>query len=348
MNWYKKAQSYLDIGHGDNYIRATPEILKVASHIRLADEDDVVYALLEAQRAVLYEFIKNPRGKQPWTVIPADRLKKIWKDYATYGIVRDVRGIDEIATHMINNIMRLNANTELAGHSQIDPKEIYDEVGIKYTEKRDEMFGNYILDENGQWRISDYGLPKLMDLAFKLGNANDSREKLLIIDQMLNVFHQRSNLPAMFVEGGGITLDELYESPEEKERIEKIRDEEKKPKPIKDKKQLELGLAKNKNWYRIAMMDRIIGMTDPTGKSISISEDKLEGEEGSPHQEFSMRFTEARKMYYNLDTVRWYFQLSNNLIKYWTRPSRFIRTQIDEHLKQQYNRRIRREEWVVI
>jgi len=349
--------------------RTTPEVLRVASKIRLASEDDVIDTYYQMKSEVLHEFIKNPRGKQPWRVIPAGRLKKIWKDYATYGVIRDIQGLDEIATHMINNIMKLQVNTELAGHSMTQPKEIYEEVGIRYTEKRDDMFGDYILDQNGQWRISDYGLPKLMDLVFKLGNATDSREKLLIIDQMLNVFHQRSDLPAMFVEGGGVTLDELYENPEEKEKIEKVRDEEykAKPSPVKSKKQLEFEMSCSTGWYKRATvciaakpkrnkwdgpysdpLDDIIeiaGMTSPNGESIS--DYVTEESNVSPHEKLSAQGETASKIFVNPDTQHWYFSLLSNKLSwanYTTKPSQFIREMAAVHIRRKYKLEVRGEE----
>jgi len=227
MNWYKKSE---DVGDWIN-----------------EQYQDAAYE-------VLSEFVRNPRGKQSWSVVPAARLKKIWEDFATYGVVHDEKGLEEIAEQISGNVFRLQVNTELAGHTRLDPKEVYEDTGIKYTKRRDEMFGDYILID-GQWRISDYGLDKLMDDAIKLKQASSSKEKLLIIDNMLSIVHQRSDLPAMFVEGGGTTLDDLFENNPEKTFMDKEKIKEINPPQETNPKQIQLNLAYMSNWYKTSQKE---------------------------------------------------------------------------------------------
>lgn len=61
--------------------------------------------------------------------------------------------------------------------------------------------------------ISDYGLKPLEDLLVELLHASTPEEKLLIIDRMLNVVHQRSDIADWFVEGGSHALGQLSGSP---------------------------------------------------------------------------------------------------------------------------------------
>jgi hypothetical protein len=153
---------------------------------------------------------RRPNTNQGWSVVPANRLIKIWNDYAKTGIIRDERGMDEIADRMVRNVVRLGINTALLGHTQLDPSELFDEYSDDgLTEEEKEALGDFIVDDNGSWRLSDYGLPKLENLVFTLLNANTYPEKLLIVDQMLNITHQRSDLAGMFVEGGTSTLNKL-------------------------------------------------------------------------------------------------------------------------------------------
>ena len=49
----------------------------------------------------------------------------------------------------------------------------------------------------------------------KLLRAKGPEEKLLLIDRMLNVVHQRSDIAEWFVEGGSRALAQLSSSPSE-------------------------------------------------------------------------------------------------------------------------------------
>lgn len=69
-----------------------------------------------------------------------------------------------------------------------------------------------MVDENGQWILSDYGLDKLTKLAFDLLGETSSENKLLLLDRVLNVIHQRSDLSSYFIKGGKQVLDSLFEN----------------------------------------------------------------------------------------------------------------------------------------
>ena len=170
----------------------------------------------EERSNILDEFARAKKRRkakpntQPWTVIPASRLIKIWNDYATYGIIRDEQGLNEIADRVIKNVARLAVNTEIVGHSKINPSkeyaEDYEYYGIK-SEKDEEKLMQYIQDD----KYSDYALRPLGDIVAKLIRAKTAEEKLLLIDRALNVVHQRGDIAAVFVEGGRETLNRLFE-----------------------------------------------------------------------------------------------------------------------------------------
>jgi len=170
----------------------------------------------EERSRILNEFseLKKKRkakpNTQPWTVIPAARLIKIWNDYATWGIVRDERGLNEIADKVIRNTARLAVNTEIVGHTEMDASkeyaEDYEYYGIK-SEKDKEKLMEYIQDD----KFSDYALKPLGNIVAQLIRAKTAEEKLLLIDQALNVVHQRGDIAAVFVEGGQRTLNQLFE-----------------------------------------------------------------------------------------------------------------------------------------
>ena len=65
------------------------------------------------------------------------------------------------------------------------------------------------IEADGQWRLSDYGLKPLHKLLVQLRKEFDPSKKLPILDKMLNVVHQRSDIASWFVEGGSSALSQL-------------------------------------------------------------------------------------------------------------------------------------------
>jgi hypothetical protein len=185
--------------------------------------EDVLYSVDDAREDLMREFYNKRRKKgsmMSWSVIPFARLKKIWDDYAKYGVVRDEQGINEISNHMLKNLARLQAATELGGHSQLNTDEWAKEMGFKPIGGRnDDFYGSFLETQYGT-PISDYGLPQLWELANNLLSASSSESKLVILDQMLNVCHQRGDLAALFIEGGKGSLDQLFLGNTEEEKIE--------------------------------------------------------------------------------------------------------------------------------
>ncbi len=183
-------------------------------------DEDVAADLWEdripaARDAVLQEFFDRKPGElQAWSVVAAGRLKKIWNDHAATGVVRDEKGLDNIVERIVDNYARLEANTALLGHTSNDPVEMLrDYLGDRYSDEElqqdAEAFAEYAVDANGAYRLSDYGLFRIAPLVEQLVSATTPEQKLTLIDMVLNVVHQRSDLAAMFVEGGTSTLSDL-------------------------------------------------------------------------------------------------------------------------------------------
>jgi hypothetical protein len=74
-----------------------------------------------------------------------------------------------------------------------------------------EDFYDWTVDAEGTDIMSDYGLEPLLKLLHQLRSEEEKtpEERLLIIDQMLNVAHQRSDLASWFVVGGSRALNKL-------------------------------------------------------------------------------------------------------------------------------------------
>ena len=145
----------------------------------------------------------------PWHPYPLTRAKKIWQDYMTLGFVRDEKGLENMAEAIIDKIITLHAMTILSRHTPSSPENILEDQGIAWDESIYDKFCDWSVDKNGQDILSDYGLEPLQILAGKIMEASTAEEKLLLIDQVLNVVHQRSDLASMFIRGGRWALDEL-------------------------------------------------------------------------------------------------------------------------------------------
>ena len=199
--WYRYSQSELD----------QPE-LNLGLPKKKSEEDSVYeyYELSDdANRQVIRDFKSNPEERQSWPVISAAKLIKIYNDYIKFGFVRDSKGLDEIAQVMINNTHKLQANTFFMEHTESNPKHWFEDEEEEWNDTLDEQFIEHVKDENGAWRISDYALKPLTELAIKLYSEDNDEQKLQIIDRMLNIIHARSDCAAFFVEGGRDTLDQL-------------------------------------------------------------------------------------------------------------------------------------------
>lgn len=180
--------------------------------------------LFERQTALIDELISTYREgtheMQPWRVVPAARLLRIWKDAARDGFVRDEKGLERIETIFYENVVKLLTNTEIAGHSAISHDDELDEY---FDAQEKEAFVDWVIaTPDGGWRISDYGVDELLRLAVLVSEATDPSEKLVLLDRMLNVAHQRSDLSSWFVEGGQKTLMRLSEGDRPSEREEQM------------------------------------------------------------------------------------------------------------------------------
>ncbi len=158
------------------------------------------------------------KARQEWNVVDFSMLKRQWEEYMKWGQVlpRYEKTIEAIERTITENILKVTVNTELAGHDTTVPKDEWMEFfdGMEQEEKErmaeymDQYFGDWIL-ENGQWRISDYGLKPLHQLLARLRKEFDPSKKLPILDKILNVVHQRSDIASWFVEGGSSALSQL-------------------------------------------------------------------------------------------------------------------------------------------
>ena len=186
------------------------------------DKDTVMYDLYDIRDELLYDTLQKikvakPKDRQDWKVIPYAKVKRVWESFAKLGFVRDENILEDMAEQVIHNILQLDINTELCGHKQFIPEDAMEDVGITQDELDD---SKYLFDEKaGHYRISDYAMDKLNELALKIAQEEDSSAKLILIDQVFNTVHERSDIAAMFIEGGSSSLNKLagYEKWKENE-----------------------------------------------------------------------------------------------------------------------------------
>ena len=180
------------------------------------ENEDANYVYFEKYDEILYNIINtvsSPKFKKgtriKWHPMPLNRLTRIWQDFMSAGIVRDERGIDEIGENFLDKIITLDVSTMLSGHSTENPAEtVKEKMEVDFASIEDKLY-DYLVDPSGSWLISDYGLIPLQKAALAIMKSKDHKEKLLAIDSVLNVVHQRSNLSKLFVVGGRMALDQL-------------------------------------------------------------------------------------------------------------------------------------------
>lgn len=169
---------------------------------------------------IVGEFEKTGgQGRITWKRIPAGRLKKVWLDFGRNGFIRDERGMDEIAGRMMELIVRLSVTNDLSAHSSRQPEDILADYDYQFTPEQIEALQEMLVDEHGHWLVSDYGLDPLQGVYYQIFKADTAEEKLYAVDRGLNIIHQRSDLSALFVEGGQKTLLDVanqggYQTPE--------------------------------------------------------------------------------------------------------------------------------------
>lgn len=170
-------------------------------------QDDIEYNLYHE----ILDF--QPGDRVSWSVIPANRAKKIWKDYGELNIVRDTKGIQMIKDILITNINKLYLINAICGHDTFLPQNEWEDKFEMTPEERETVDraveDYYFFTYNNQDLISDYGLPKLLQELPLLYKAKDEIEILQISDRIFNIVHPRNDLAGFFIEGGSKTLYEM-------------------------------------------------------------------------------------------------------------------------------------------
>jgi len=85
------------------------------------------------------------------------------------------------------------------------------ELYTKLFQELQQKFWDYYIEDpkSGQAYITDFAFKPLETLIGQLMRTTKPEDKVVIIDKMLNVVHQRSDIAAWFVEGGSRALSQL-------------------------------------------------------------------------------------------------------------------------------------------
>lgn len=171
----------------------------IAAAEELMDREDRV------TEQVLDAFFEG--GRIPLRISKAAPVIRAWQQFMRDGMVRDEKLVARLAEDFIHNTLVMAVNTKLVGHDAVSPEDI----DSRFKEEK-------VQDDFSDWAenyFSDSVIAPLMRLSGLLLDAKTAEEKLVLLDQMLNVVHQRGDVASMFVEGGSITLSQLFEGGED-------------------------------------------------------------------------------------------------------------------------------------
>ena len=180
---------------------------------------------------VLNEFFSNPNGKQNWgTLINPNMYEKALKEFTRFGTLTNSTFPSKYVYQWMGIIMRntatLEANTQLAGHSQHFPigdvVDFAENKGIELEPTYDdcsnwlEAQGLYdwmqMPDGSDAW--SDYGLSPLWEIIKEYDENLPPEEVLVLVNRALDVYHQRGDMASIFIQGGSSTHTRISENVE--------------------------------------------------------------------------------------------------------------------------------------
>ena len=203
----------------------TKHILREYIQRILREEDDSDWEVYEKMNEMKYNVLSSFKEalnkhkasgreymeeRQNWNTIPFGTLQRIWQQFIKFGEVPSQlwKYLDKIEAIITNNILKIDVNTEFAGHKTQVDTDVLEDYEISEEDLR-EHFGDFIMDPNGQWRLSDYGLEPLLQKLSELRKLKTPKDRLVKIDQILEIVHARSDIAGWFIAGGSRALSDL-------------------------------------------------------------------------------------------------------------------------------------------
>lgn len=165
--------------------------------------------LVDVTLLTIQTYQSRSTDRQRWSVLPAETLRRLHREFADTGSVLNAKRLERAEKRIVANILQLAANTDLMDHGTLDVAVFLEENGL--PEDATEGIEEWLVDDRGQWILSDHAMAPLWKLAVELQAADSDEDKLVLIDRILQITHQRSELAELFVEGGVRTLDEIFD-----------------------------------------------------------------------------------------------------------------------------------------
>lgn len=183
--------------------------------MKLKPSHDAMQNMFERQSetldAMVADFRSGRHDALPWRVVSANRLTRLWTDAATEGFLRNERSLDQIERVIVDNVLKLSVTTEISGHAATYPEEALQDH-FDDPDERERFIAWAVEIPEGGFRVSDYGMDRLFELAALATETQEPMERLAVLDMILNVTHPRSDIASWFVEGGSMTLSKLSEA----------------------------------------------------------------------------------------------------------------------------------------
>ena len=196
---------------------------------RIIKEEHVYYEYMEDYGVyyVLNEFFSNPKGKQDWGVlINPNMYAQALGEFMKHGKLINFpsKYVYQWMGIIMKNTAILEANTDLAGHSQGFPiDEVTDIAENEFNINLEPTYEacSEWLDEQGlyEWMQmpdgsdawSDFGIKPLWNV-IKDYDENLPPEKILVlVNRALDIYHHRGDMASIFIQGGSKALSRIAE-----------------------------------------------------------------------------------------------------------------------------------------
>ena len=145
-------------------------------------------------------------------LITYNELKLIYDEHKNLGFVRSEKILQKIIDKIVYNFAKLEVNNLLSGHSELDPyleyEYMYEDEDLITEEEFEDLIDQYVPYDS----YSDYGTKWAGEIVLRLIDAKTDDDKIILINHLMDVIHQRSDFSEYFVEGGKNTLMKLSHS----------------------------------------------------------------------------------------------------------------------------------------
>lgn len=180
------------------------------------------HALVSAHVADLWERAQRAEeddGSYGWDPVSVAGAKRIWSQFTRDGYVRNEKGLDRLSSDIVDKIAELHASSMLLSRQRIayapqrpSTAEYMASLGMEvsqYDPDTEAKLDWFLRDESGNLIVSDTEMDTLADLAMSIMDTTDATEKIVLVDRVFNVAHQRTDLASWIIEGGRKSLDAI-------------------------------------------------------------------------------------------------------------------------------------------